>query len=181
VYRGLSVLAGCLAVGAAASVAGVARGGAARSEVASVFFIAKSENRNQVHYGVRLDAACAPADERPVFAYWRMLERGPLATEPLLSREVGAYGFADQHVLERTASGGRVSVRLHALPARPIELVTRAHDGSCEAVATTVIGGAPASLARVYAQLRWPFGVDYLELSGRALADGRPLRERLSD
>jgi len=73
-------------------------------------------------------------------------------------------------------------VRLHALPARPIELVTGAREGGgCEAVATTVIGGRPASLARVYAQLRWPFGVDYLELSGRALADGRPLHERVSD
>ena len=45
----------------------------------SVFFVAKSENRNEVHYGFALDAACSPAGPAPVFAYWRMRERGPLA------------------------------------------------------------------------------------------------------
>jgi hypothetical protein len=30
------------------------------------------------------------------------------------------------------------------------------------------------------AQLRWPFGVDSLTLSGRALADGHAVRERIT-
>jgi hypothetical protein len=148
-------------------------------DVSSVFLVAKSENKNQVHYGVHLDASCAPAGAAPVFAYWRMLEHGPLATEPLLDREVGAYGVAEQQVVERGPDGGRLTLRLRALPARPITVATRARGEACEATATMVIGGAPASLRSVYAQLRWPFGVDHLVLSGRSLADGRVVEERI--
>jgi hypothetical protein len=54
-----------------------------------------------------------------------------------------------------------------------------ARDGRCEAVASTSIEGNRASLHHVFAQLRWPFGVAYLELEGHAL-DGRVLRERIS-
>jgi hypothetical protein len=117
----------------------------------------------------------------PVFAYWRMLERGPLATEPLLRREVGAYGFVDQRVIERRTDGGSVTLRLRALPERPIAIRTSSRDGACVADATTLIDGAPASLRRVFAQLRWPFGVDHLQISGRSLADGRPVEERISE
>ncbi|HEY3819580.1 MAG TPA: DUF4833 domain-containing protein [Polyangiaceae bacterium] len=180
--RGPSFSAALLAVltGAFAALdAGVARGEADR-DVASVFLVAKSENRNQVHYGVRLDAACAPVGAAPVFAYWRMLEQGPRATEPLLARELGAYGLAEQRVVERGAEGGRVTLRLRALPARAIAIETRSRGGACEATATTVIGGEPASLWSVYAQLRWPFGVDHLTLSGRALRDGRVVEERVA-
>jgi hypothetical protein len=42
-----------------------------------------------------------------------------------------------------------------------------------------MIGGTAAALTSVFVQLRWPFGVDYLELSGRAITDGRVVRERL--
>jgi hypothetical protein len=148
-------------------------------DVAAVFFIAKSENRNQVHYGVHLDAACAPAGPAPVFAYWRMLEKGPFATEPLLAHETRAYGVADQHVSVRAASGGRVSMTLHALPARSIEVASARAGETCTASATTQIGGTPALLTSVYAKLAWPFGVDYLLLSGRSLANGGPVQERL--
>jgi hypothetical protein len=167
---------------AVAAVTLLARAGGAEvgRDVASVFLIAKSENRNEVHYGIRLDAGCAPVGPAPVFAYWRMLEHGPLATEPLLPREVDAYGFADQRVVERGAEGGRVAIRLHALPGRPIVVETRPHAGVCEATATTRIDGGPATLQRVFAQLKWPFGIDHLLLSGRSLADGRPVEERIA-
>ena len=163
---------------AVVTVVGVARsdGGGV---VSSAFFIAKSENRNQVHYGVHVDAACSPVGAEPVFAYWRMLEHGPGATEPLLSREVPAYGLADQHVVERGPGGGRATVRLRALGNRTIDVVTASQNGACVATATTTIGGQPAALASVYAQLKWPWGVDYLMLSGRALSDGHAVRERL--
>ena len=177
--RGLSLFAALLAVATGGLVVGVARGDAGH-DVASVFFVAKSENRNQVHYGIHLDGGCAPAGTAPVFAYWRMLERGPLATEPLLRREVDAYGFAEQRVVERGADGGRVALGLRALPGRVISVTSAAREGTCEATATTAIGGAPAALQRVFVQLRWPFGVDHLELSGRAVPDGRWVEERLA-
>jgi hypothetical protein len=177
VLRGFSLSVACLAVLLLASVA-VAE--PATHDLSSVFHVAKSENRNQVHYGVRLDASCAPAGNAPMTAYWRMLERGPLATEPLLDREVGAYGFAEQTVVERADAGGRVRVRLRALPSRPITVETGRRDDGCVAAATTTIGGRPATLESVFVKLRWPFGVDHLVLVGRSVADGRTLQERVS-
>ncbi len=166
-------------VAAATSFSLVARGvNGSERDVRTVFFVAKSENRNQVHYGLHLDAHCAPAGATPVFAYWHMLERGPFATEPLLSREVPAYGIAEQAVLDRTEHGGRVRVRLRALPGRDL-LVETTEDGStCAARAVTAIDGVPARLESVFAQLRWPFGLDHLELTGHALGNGRVVRER---
>jgi hypothetical protein len=167
------------ALAALASVPAVAHGQRRVREVPSVFFVAKSENRNQVHYGIRLDEACAPAGRDPLFAYWRMLERGPLVTEPLLPLEFGAYGVGEQHVLARGENGGQVSASLRALPARAITVDSRPQGEACVAVASTRIGGAPAALTSVYAQLGWPFGVAYLVLAGRSLSDGREVRERV--
>jgi hypothetical protein len=145
-----------------------------------VFFVAKSENRNQVHYGVTLDTSCRPFGAAPVFAYWQMREHGPQATEPLLAREVPAYGIAWQRVADRGEHGGRVVLGLHALPGRAIAIDSATDGDGCTATASVVIDGAPAILDSVFAQLRWPFGVDHLLLTGHSPTDGRPLRERLS-
>ena len=147
--------------------------------VRSVFFVAKSENRNEVHYGIALDAACAPTGPAPVFAYWRMRERGPLATEPLLSREVSAYGVTEPQQVERGERGGRVVFRLNALPRRSIAIDAAPGAHGCTATARAMIGGTAAALTSVFVQLRWPFGVDYLVLSGLAGPDGRVVRERV--
>ncbi len=147
--------------------------------VRSVFFVAKSENRNEVHYGVALDSACVPVGASPVFAYWRMRERGPLATEPLLSREVAAYGVGDPQKVERGDRGGRVVFRLNALPRRSIAIDAAPDGATCSATARAMIGGTAAALTSVFVQLRWPFGVDYLELSGRTGANGRVVNERV--
>jgi hypothetical protein len=148
-------------------------------DLRSLFFVAKSENRNQVHYGVHLDAGCAPVGAAPVFAYWRMLEHGPTAIEPLLARETRAYGFLAERVIAREEDGGRVLVTLAALATRPILVDTHASGAACVATATTAIDGVPAYLSSVFAQLRWPIGVDFLMLWGHALADGRPVSERI--
>src|SRR5580692_8073537 len=66
-------------------------------ESAPLFFVSKSENKNQVSYAVRLDAECRPTGAAPVFAYWRMLERSPVVVEPLLALEEMAYGVGPQH------------------------------------------------------------------------------------
>ena len=144
----------------------------------SVFFIAKSENKNQVHYGIRLDEACAPAGNAPVWAYWRMLERGPFEIEPILAREVPAYGFV-QSTVSRDRQGGRVVLTLNALPKRPIAIDSSPGGAACVAAAKTTIGGAPASLTSVFVQLRWPAGIEYIMLWGRA-ADGLVVHERVA-
>jgi hypothetical protein len=148
-------------------------------DVPSVFFVAKSENRNQVHYGIRLDDGCAPVGDAPVYAYWRMLERGPTAVEPLLSREVRAYGIAEQHVIERGPGVSRTSVRLEALGSRPLVIESYASGGRCVARAVLPLAGVPAVLGDVFVQLRWPFGVAHLLLSGHALEGGTVLSEQV--
>jgi hypothetical protein len=73
-----------------------------------------------------------------------------------------------------------VVFRLNAIQKRMIAIDTEP-DGpvGCTATAKVMIAGTPASLSSVFVQLRWPFGVDHLELSGRAISDGRVVRERL--
>src|ERR1700733_7408049 len=80
-----------------------------------VFSIAKSENKNRVAYALRLDERCAPVGAAPLAPYWRMLEKGPTVTEPLLPREEQAYGIAAQSV-----KAGVVRVTLRALEGREI-------------------------------------------------------------
>jgi uncharacterized protein DUF4833 len=184
VPRRLPLSSYLLTLAAVGLVAPIARGAGANREariVHSVFFVAKSENRNQVHYGISLDQACAPAGVAPVFAYWRMLERGPLATEPLLSREAPAYGFLEQRTLQRNERGGRVLLTLNAMPKRPIVVDSAVAGVACTATASATIDQVPASLSSVFVQLRWPFGVAYLVLSGSASSDGHMVRERLGN
>ncbi len=148
-------------------------------DVRSVFFVAKSENKNQVHYGIHLDRSCAPAGDHPVFAYWRMFERGPEAIEPVLPVELQAYGVLDQQVVSRGEGGGLVRVTVAALHDRVVTIDTAPGGDGCVATAKTSVGGVPASLWSVYVRLKWPFGVDSLTLAGRALADGRIVEERI--
>ena len=146
----------------------------------SLFTISKSENKNEVQYAIHVDDHCAPAEGTPIWAYWRMLERGPTATEPLLSREQGAYGLASQSVSERTASGGRALLTLRAVPTRPVSIETfRGPSGECQARSTATIGGESAYLFNVYVKLRWPAGVSYLLLQGWSSDRTRILTEKL--
>jgi hypothetical protein len=126
----------------------------AAGRVVPIFSIAKSENKNQVQYVVRLDDHCVPMGPAPVSAYWRMLEKGPTETAPILSREAGAYGLASQVVVTTDATGGQVHAVLKALPTRPLTIETsRGTDGVCRAVATASIAGAPARFFNVYVHL----------------------------
>ena len=146
-------------------------------EGAPLFFISKSENRNQVAYAIHLDAACRPLGDAPVYAYWLMLERSPDAVEPLLPREKGAYGLGAQHVVPFGESGGTVIASLRSLPDRKIVVHTRRQNGICLADATTRIADTPARLFNVHARLAWPFGVASLEIAGWAESDGHVVRE----
>ena len=152
----------------------------APADVASVFVIAKSENKNQVAYAVLLDAQCAPRGSTPVLAYWQNREPGLPATEPLAAHEQGAYGIASQMVTARGASGGSVRVALRALPSRTITIETSRQGDRCVASATLPIAGTPARLTSVYAQLKWPFGVEYLMLNGSAITGGQAVREKIA-
>lgn len=143
------------------------------------FSIAKSENKNQVQYVVRVDDQCTPIGPAPVSAYWRMLESGPTQTAPILPREVVAYGLASQAVVANATSGTAVRIVLKAMPSRPLTIVTsRGGDGVCRAVATISIAGASAHLFNVYVHLKWD-GVDYLLLRGWSLDGSHVVSETI--
>lgn len=140
-----------------------------------LFSIAKSENKNQVEYSVRVDERCMPFPRAPVSARWRMLEQGPHRVAPLLPREQKAYGIASQS----GGAQGEVRVVLRALPSRPIMVQTaRAEDGSCHARARVTINGTPAFLFNVYLKLKG-FSVSYLLLRGWSLDGTRVITEKL--
>jgi hypothetical protein len=148
-------------------------------EGALLFSISKSENKNEVAFAVRLDAACRPVGASPVYAYWRMLERSPVAVEPLLAIEEQAYGIASQRVAPLGDSGGAVRVALRALPNREIVVKARQEDGTCHAEARARIADTLARLFNVHARIAWPFGVDSLQITGWAENDGRVVRETM--
>jgi uncharacterized protein DUF4833 len=113
-----------------------------------------------------------------VYAYWRMLEHGPSSYEPLLAREVRAYGIAEQRVLERGPLA-RTRVTLEALRSRPMIVESYSDGTRCVARAVLPVAGVPAVLGNVFVQLRWPFGVAFLLLSGHAMGDGAVVREQV--
>jgi hypothetical protein len=164
------------------SYSAIARGQSSRgTSVLPIFSIAKSENKNQVQYVVRIDDRCAPVGPSPVSGYWRMLERGRTQTAPLLPRELRPYGLASQQLLvSDDATGGRVRATLNALPARPLTIVTwRGGDGACHAVAEVSIAGTSAHLFNVYVRLKWD-GVDYVLLQGWSIDGSHVVRETLT-
>jgi hypothetical protein len=142
-------------------------------ELPSVMVVAKSSNRNEVHYAMSVDDACVPAKSAPMHAYWRMRARGPEVTEPLTRREAGVLGIGTQ-----TVDGELVRFVVNGLPSRPFMAhIARGPDGACTSFVETTIAGAPARLLRIYVKERL-FGVDYVLLSGRT-ADGKLVDERL--
>ncbi|MGO9832594.1 MAG: DUF4833 domain-containing protein [Polyangiaceae bacterium] len=148
--------------------------------IVAAFSIAKSENKNQVQYVVRVDDHCAPMGPTPVSAYWRMLESGPTRTAPLLPREVAAYGLTSQAVVANDASGGAVRIVLKALPSRPLTIFSsRGGDGQCRALVTASIAGTSAHLSDVYVHLKWD-GVDYLLLRGWSMDGSHVVRETVA-
>ena len=170
----------CAALAAVVLVAtpGASLAAAGNAASAPLFSISKTENRNYVQFAEHLDPTCAPAGNTPVYAYWRMLERGPSVIEALLPQEQPAYGVASQEVLERGEGRGLVRVTLRALATTPLFVESRRDPGgACEASARTSIGGVNARLFNVHAVLRWPFGIAHLVVSGWSLADGHPVRD----
>lgn len=173
------ILATVLVVAMSSQRAGLASPSAASAahvRTALLFSIAKSENKNQVQYAVRVNEQCEPLPGAPIFAYWRMLEAGPNRVAPLLSRELRAYGIARQSM----SDPGKVRVVLNALPSRPILVQSkRAPDGTCQASALISIAGSPAYLFNVYVKLKW-LGIDYLLLRGWSMDRTHIVTERLA-
>lgn len=154
---------------------------AASRPVASVFFIAKSENKNQVHYGVRVDAHCRLTGTEPVYGYWRDFEDGPNATSKLLGQEQPAYGVTRPRKIENSAQGGKVLFGLRGFPDRSITIQTFSSAGECKAWAMTEIKKQPAILRSLYVELGFLFSIDFVLLRGVRIGNGEPVQEKVDD
>jgi hypothetical protein len=147
--------------------------------VQSIFHIAKSENRNQVHYGVQVDAACRPVGAQPVYSYWREFKRGPEVTSRLLDLEQPAYGLSEPRYVRDTASGGQIRISLRALPRRPLIIDVFRSAGHCAARTVIAIDQQAAVLTSIYVDIGFLFSVNYALVQGIRVADGRLVQEKI--
>ena len=147
----------------------------------SVFFIAKSENKNQVHYAVKLDDRCRPVGTAPLYGYWREQEKGPRITSPLLKHEQSAYGLTEPRWIKARDQGGEIRIGLRGFPDRPLTIDTYMSDAQCRARARTTIAGQDAVLSSIFVQIGFLFSIEYVLLRGTRLADGKPVQEKVND
>jgi hypothetical protein len=149
--------------------------------VGSVFHIEKSENKNQVHYAVQVDAQCRPIGKRPMYGYWRNLQVGPRDTSPLLQHEQPAYGLTDPRSVRVDAAGGEIRIGLRGFPDRALTVTTFREADKCRARALTTIHKQPAVLTAIYVELGLLFSVDYVIVRGVRVADGVAVEEKVDD
>jgi hypothetical protein len=142
------------------------------SVVPSVFHIAKSENRNEVHYALRVDDRCRPVGASALYPYWRMHEKGPGETEPLLYVERQVYGLLDL----RVESEGVLTAKLRALPDRSIRVVVGPTPRGCDSRVETTISGVRVELVRVFVKVGW-LGRATVRLEGRTPSAERVVEE----
>jgi hypothetical protein len=169
---------------------GLAGGGTARGEepsfgdhdIQTLLYIAKSDDKNRVDYGMRLDERCAPRrDQQPVFAYWREFEKAPpVRVHPLGPFEFLAYGILRQLSSGRGRGGYQHAIRLRQLQ-RDLFITTRKRaSGGCEAEVRTRIAGRDGVLVEsAFIQLGPLGSVRWVDLHGRSAATGEPVTERL--
>jgi hypothetical protein len=155
-------------------------------DVATVFAIGKSDDGNQVQYGLRLDQDCRPVGNEPVVGYWREYDRGP--GSPLLAFswiDRTAYNVDNQKVAPRSDGGvdepgPAVTMTIRAASNRLIEFwVFPGALGGCRAEARTPIAGRPAVLKLIYLQLGGFIFPQWVELRGVAIDDGTAVKERV--
>lgn len=152
-----------------------------KHDVPTVFFISKSDDKNRVDYGLRLDEAGVPKGDKPLFPYWREFENAPPErTHPLKFFEHVPYGIAEQRLVRATGAGGVLQVRLKPFERMITITSERGPDGRCRAVARALVGGVPdAELLYAHVQLGLPMKVKHVDIHGRHPATGEPLTERV--
>jgi hypothetical protein len=151
------------------------------ADVSSVFHIEKSENRNQVHYAVTVDAQCRPKGTKPMRGYWREYEEGPRVVDSLRDFQQRAYGLSAPSSITLAEQGGDVRIRMRALPDRLLRVTTFRQGDQCRARVFTPIKKQPAVLTSIYVKVGFLYSVDYLELRGVRVADGAAVHERIDD
>lgn len=176
---GLSLVAGTLTGAPRSARAREPRFGA--NDLETLFFISKSDDRNRVDYGMRLDDHCAPVGDEPVFPYWREFEPPPpVRTKPMGAFSKLGYGISTQRVLRRAETGGEHALKLKQVDRVIYITTTKNANGHCSALVRTKIAGVEyAELTSVYIKLSGPLSVSYIDIKGKDLTTGRHIEERL--
>jgi len=152
-----------------------------RFDVPTIFYINKSDDRNRVDYGIRLDEHCTPTLEEPIFPYWREFEPPP----PVRTHSLGlldglAYGVSHQHVVRRNANGALLLMKPKHVNRWIWVTTSKEADGHCTATATTSIGGLEGiELLSVYVKLAGFLSVEYVNIIGKNPRTGATVSERL--
>jgi hypothetical protein len=150
-------------------------------DVHSLFHVAKSENQNQVHYALHLDATCKPMGKRPVFAYWqRLREGGKRIDDQLTGIGTTVYGASDeQKVIARSSGGSDIEMFVKALKTVRITIEVQKTAQGCQAVPYTTILKQRARLSHAFLQLgAWGLNVKYVDVVGFRMSDGKRVAER---
>jgi len=154
-------------------------------DVATVFWISKSDDKNRVDYGIRLDSRCAPVKDDAVFQYWRQFEPPGDGTQTHLlgTMEYIPYGISKQRSLRKTPVGGIHVMKLRQFDKTPIAILTKKEaGGNCSARARAVINGKESEISYIHVQLikagLFP-SVDYVDVHGKDLETGADLTERI--
>jgi hypothetical protein len=150
-------------------------------DIPTLFFIAKSDDRNRVDYGMHLDSHCAPAKEDAVFPYWREFEHSPpVRTHSLGMFEYLAYGVSRQETLRRSPAGSEYALKLKQVDRQIWVTVSKAEDGRCTALVRSTIAGIKyANLLSIYVKLSGPLSVAYVDVKGKNLETGQLIVERI--
>ncbi|HEX4339995.1 MAG TPA: DUF4833 domain-containing protein [Polyangiaceae bacterium] len=150
-------------------------------DVQTAFYISKSNDKDRVDYGMRLDQYCAPTGSDAVFPYWRELEHAPpVRSHPLKFIQYLAYGLSEQQVVTAGKSGGQYRVKLKQVD-RPVLVVTaKDEQRHCKSTAfTTIQGVANARLDHIFVQVAGSMSVDHVDIYGADPKTGAALFERL--
>ena len=151
-------------------------------DVQTVFYIAKSNDKDHVDYGMRLDQHCSPVGNNAVFPYWRELAHPPpVRSHPITFLQHQAYGFSQQRTLKKSASGGQYMIVLKQVK-RPIVIVTKQDEnGHCTATPyTTVKGVKNAHLDYIFVKVAGLMSADWVDVHGTHPKTGAKLVERLT-
>ncbi len=153
-----------------------------RHDVATIFFIDKSDDHNRVDYGIHLDTSCHPASGSPMEVYWREFENGAggRVTHGLNMFEGPVYGVGSQRVSATRDDGVTMDVVIRALSSRPLQVHTARVPHGCSARAQTTVAGTQAYLDHVHLTLGdGPGSLRFADIYGVAVEGGANVHEHI--
>ena len=136
-----------------------------------LFRFERSTNRNYICYDVNLvDGKLNTKD--PIHVYWIRVEEGGGQKELTFIQRKLAFGY-------KVIRQGQNEAYIHLTAYRPLEIRICQRGGKW--MATANIDGKEAQLDRLFAQMRSPnaLHVEYVDLFGRSLANGKSVTERI--